>query len=95
MRFHRLDRPADSWAGYTQDLAGNGLFITSRTILPPKCRLVIEVETEAGPVCLTGTVVWARRAPVGLAAAKRHGMGVRLDAPCPELAADADPSGDS
>jgi hypothetical protein len=46
-------------AGWTRDLSENGACVQLPEHLAPGTPLALVVETEAGPICMAGTVVWA------------------------------------
>ena len=71
--------------GFTGDVSATGLFVQTSTPYRPGTRVEIQLQTDTATIQLTGRVVWARTAPPGLGSQKRAGMGIALEAPCPDL----------
>ena len=79
VRFSAVNAPEEVRTGFTEDVTARGLFIQCGVVLPPRTHIVMELDVDGRPIRVTGRVVWAKRAPSGLAGNKRHGMGVKLD----------------
>jgi hypothetical protein len=90
VRFRSLASEEALRTGFTEDISAQGLFIQTVFVIPRGTAIEVEIDLEDKTVTRRGVVVWAKRAPAPLAKKKRCGMGIRLDAPCPDLAAIAD-----
>ncbi len=66
--------------GFTDDIAGEGIFIRSATVQPVGTLITMELTTPHNEkVVLEGTVQWAiRLPPTMLRQGKKGGMGIKI-----------------